>query len=312
MVLVIKSGGEAAFADWQAAFAECAPHIDVRAWDDPTVPLDEVAYALVWEPTPGRLAAFPRLRAILSAAAGVDHILADPLLPAHLPIVRMVTPETGARMAEFLVFAALGLNRDLPSLIAAQREASWQDQLTGRLAADTTVGIMGLGQLGSHAATRLAAAGFQVAGWARSEKSIAGVSCHAGAAGLAEFLGRTDILINLLPQTDATRGIIDAAALARLRPGASVINVGRGSHLDHAALLAALDSGHLRAALLDVFAVEPLPADDPLWRHPKVIVTPHIASTVSRRTRAQQAARSIAADLAGAPLAHLYDRAAGY
>lgn len=312
MVLVVKSGGAAAFPEWQALFAEFMPELEVRAWDDPSVAREAVEYALVWEPTPGQLARYPNLRLILSSAAGVDHILADPELPSHLPIVRMVTPDTVERMADFVTAACYALIRDFPRIVALQRERRWNESLCGRLASETQVAVMGLGQLGAAAARRLALNGFAVRGWARSEKAIDGVRCFAGDAQRDTFLAECDVLVNLLPDTPETRGIIDAALLGRLPRGAAVINVGRGSHLDARALLEALDAQHVSAAVLDVFATEPLPKDDPLWQHPGIWVTPHIASAVPRRPRARQVADCIAAQRRGEAIPHLYDRQRGY
>ena len=312
MVLLIKTGGPAVFPEWKAAFEEFAPSLEVRAWDDRLVSPEDVQYVLVWEPDAGRIATFPNLRLILSASAGVDHILADPELPTSLRIVRMVMHETAERMADFVIFASLGLIRHLPELSAARCDRSWQQSLTGRLASDTTVGIMGLGQLGAYTAIRLSAVGFNVAGWSRRAKSIAGVECLAGDGEFSAFLSKCDILVNLLPDTVETRGILNASSLSKLPAGAGIVNVGRGRHLDVDALRQALDSGALSGAVLDVFEVEPLPKDDPLWLHPKIFVSPHIASTVSRRARARQAAAVIAADLAGKAVENLFDRNRGY
>jgi glyoxylate/hydroxypyruvate reductase A len=311
-VLVVKSGGDSAVPEWRDAFAEYAPDIDVRGWNDDSVAPESVRYALVWEPEPGRLKRYTGLRLILSAAAGVDHILADPQLPSDIPIVRMVTSETAERMADYVTMAALGLVRQLPDLIEAQRLGTWRSELTGRLARETTVGIMGLGTLGLCAANKLAAVGFMVSGWTRSRKSSEQIRCFAGQDELSAFLSASDILVNLLPETAQTRGILDAQRLAELPRGAAVVNVGRGSHLDCDALLAALDERRLSGAVLDVFANEPLPASHPVWSHPKVIVTPHVASFVSKRARARQAANAITADLQGQSIPHLFDRALGY
>ncbi|MDB5828164.1 MAG: glyoxylate/hydroxypyruvate reductase [Variovorax sp.] len=308
-MLIVNVG---VLSDWQTAFADCLPGLRVCGWDDPGVDPGAVRYALVWAPTPGRLARFPNLELILSSASGVDHILKDPAWPAHVPIVRMVTPETGERMADYVTLAALALIRDLPQLIAGQRAACWQGHLTGRLASETRVGILGLGQLGIRVADRLAGVGFKVAGWSRSPKPGAAVESFAGPDALPALLARSDILVNLLPRTMQTRGILDAGALAALPQGAGLINVGRSDHLDAAALTAALDSGHLGGAVLDVFDAEPLPAGHPLWAHPKVLVTPHIASTPSQQARARQAAQNILAHREGRALAHLYDAVRGY
>lgn len=311
-VLLIKSGGAAALPEWRAEFARWVPWLAVHEWNDPAVAPETVDYVLVWEPEPGRLAQFPNLRLILSTASGVDHILADPGLPPDVPVIRMVTDETRQRMTDFVALAALALIRQLPAIVAAQHDSRWDDSLTGRLATETRVGILGLGELGGAVARTLSALGFRVGGWSRSPKSLAGVESHHGEDGLDALLAQSDLLVNLLPGTSATRRILDARRLARLPRGAGLINVGRGTHLDPDALLAALDSGHLSAAVLDVFDVEPLPASSRFWQHPKVIVTPHVASNVSRRARARQAAETIENDLRGAAQIHRYDALAGY
>ncbi len=310
--LLIKSGGAAALTEWQHHFAQLMPGLRVYGWDDPFVDARNVKYALVYQPDHGRLAHYPRLRLILSAAAGVDHILADPALPTDIPIVRMVTHETRERMSDFVTLAALGIVRDLPALVAAQRDGAWAAELTGRLARDTRVSVLGLGELGSAVATRLQANGFRVNGWARTPKLLTGVNVFAGEGQLDALLAQTDILVNLLPDTLATRGILGRKLFAKLPTGASLIQVGRGVHLDRQALLDALDSGRLRSAVVDVFDIEPLPATDALRRHPKVLVTPHIASTVSCAARARQVADVLGAHLRGAPLPFVYDAARGY
>lgn len=310
--LLIKSGGAAALPEWQHHFARLMPGLRVCGWDDPFVDARNVRYALVWQPDPGRLARYPRLRLILSAAAGVDHILADPKLPPNVPIVRMVTEETRERMSDFVTLSALAIVRDMPALVAAQRDDQWASELTGRLARDTRVSVLGLGELGRAVAARLRANGFRVNGWTRTAKPAENVPVFSGEGQLDALLAQTDILVNLLPDTPATRGILGRRLFARLPAGASLIQVGRGAHLDRHALLDALDSGHLRWAVVDVFDIEPLPPDDALRRHPKVLVTPHIASTVSYAARARQVADVLGAHLRGAPLPFVYDAARGY
>ncbi|MET1116779.1 MAG: glyoxylate/hydroxypyruvate reductase A [Comamonas sp.] len=311
-VLVVKSGGQQAVADWQKLFAEFSPALEVRGWDDPEVDPASVEYALVWQPQAGRLARYPRLRAVLSSSAGVDHILCDPLLPEALPIVRMVPEETQQRMAEFIGMSCLLLQKGFPQMLAQQRNRHWREIVATRLASEVRVGIMGLGALGAQAARYVRTLGFQVCGWSQTRKSISGVCSYAGAQELADFLAGTDILVCLLPDTQATRGIVDAALLAHLPRGASLINVGRGAHVVEPDLLAALDSGQLASAVLDVFEQEPLDAASAFWAHPQVIVTPHSAATPSRREKARQAAQAIAAMTRGEPPSHLLDRTRGY
>jgi glyoxylate/hydroxypyruvate reductase A len=312
MILLVKSGGEAAMPEWRAAFAACAPGLDVRWWNDPTVPAEEVAYAFVWEPEPGRLASYPNLRLICSTGAGVDHILADPHLPRHLGIVRMGGEETVQRMREYVAFAALALLRDARRMALNQAARRWEDFNAAHSACDVRAGVLGLGQLGAAAAATLRDLGFRTAGWARSQRALPGIECFAGDAALPAFLARTDLLVCLLPGTPQTSGILDARRLAMLPAGAGVVNVGRGTHLVADDLLAALDSGHLSGAVLDVFETEPLPPEHSFWTHPKVIVTPHNASMSSRPARARYVAAAIAAFERGETPSNLYDPVRGY
>lgn len=311
-VLLVKSGGIEAVAEWQENFGEFAPEVEVRWWDDAGIDAHAVDYVLVWQPEAGRIAGYPRLKAVISSAAGVDHILADPALPATVPVIRMVTDDTVQRMAEFTAMSSLMLLKDMPRIIAQQSQRVWKEFATARTAVETCVGIMGLGALGLACARMHAKLGFTTAGWARSPRTVEGIASYAGADEFSAFLARTNILICLLPDTEDTREIINADLLRQLPAGAAIINVGRGTHVQTDDLLAAINSGHIASALLDVFAIEPLPADSPLWNHPRIIVTPHGAATPSRRERARQAAEVIRAMENGATPPHVYDRARGY
>lgn len=311
-VLLSNVGGEKSVAEYRRLFATMAPDLDVRWWQDAEVKPDDVRYVFVWEPQPGWLARLPRLDLILSCAAGVDHITRDPACPRDVPIVRMGGEEAAQRMGEYISWAVLMLQRGLKPILDAQARREWQGVPHARTAPQTRVGIMGLGQLGSEAARMLSALRFDVSGWSRSRKAIEGVTCHAGDDERDDFLSKTDILVCLLPNTPATQGIINAQNLARLPQGAAVVNAGRASHVVEPDLLAALESGHLSGAVLDVFDPEPLPQDSPLWAHPKITVTPHLASTVSRTARAQYVADSIAAFERGDALANVFDPAKGY
>lgn len=297
---------------WRDFFGRALPDLHVALWDDHTVEPESVHYALVWKPEPGRLARFPNLRVIISEGAGVDHITGDPLIPLHIPVTRMVTHETSARMADYVTMAAYMLLRQIPQIIEAQRQRQWANHLTGRLASDTRVGILGLGNLGAVVAQRLLANGFTVNGWSRRDKHVSGVNGFSGAQQLNAFLRSSDILVNLLPDTRETRGLINHEVLSQLPRGAGVINAGRGPQLDSDALLRALDSGQVQAAVLDVFEQEPLPKEHPLWQHPRVIITSHVASLISSQAKAQHAIAVINADRAGLPLPLLYNREQGY
>lgn len=298
--------------EWQDHFREAAPCLDVRCWNDPGVNAPDVRYALVWAPEPGRLAQLPNLRLILSSGAGVDHITADPGWPRHVGIVRMGGAETVQLMGEYVCLGALSLLRGMKRIVDAQAARRWDNFETPRPATATRAGVMGLGNLGARAAEMLRDLGFVTAGWSRGRKSIAGIKCFAGATELDAFLARTDILVCLLPDTPDTSGVLCAPTLAKLPRGAAVVNAGRGGHVVLPDLLDALDAGHLSGAFLDVFDQEPLPPEHPVWTHPKVIVTPHVASLPSRRARARYVADAIAAFERGEAPPNLYDPARGY
>jgi glyoxylate/hydroxypyruvate reductase A len=311
-VLLMKSGGSAAVPDWQAQFARLCPGLTVRDWHDATVDPDSVAYVFVWEPDPGRLATYRNLRVIFSSAAGVDHLTRDPALPRHVPIVRMGAGEAGQTMGEYVCLAALALLRDYRRLIDAQAQRRWDPFESPRTAAQTRVGILGLGNLGRRAATMLQGLGFPVAGWARSPRSEPGVPIAVGMDGLAGFLAETDILVGLLPDTPETSGLINAERIALLPPGAAIVNAGRGSLIVIDDLIAALDAGHLSGAILDVFDAEPLPQEHPVWRHPRIGVTSHVAGYASRPARAAYVAEALAAHAEGREMPNLYRPERGY
>lgn len=258
---------------------------------------------------PDDFAPFSRLRAVLNLWAGVEKILDNPTL--QVPLVRMVDPDgLTAGMVEWVTGHVLrhhlGLDRHL-----AAAPGDWSHR-PPPLAADRPVAILGLGELGQACATALARLGFPVTGWSRSPKTLPGVTCRAGAAALDAVLAGADILVLLLPRTPATETLLDASALARLPASAVVLNPGRGELIDDAALLAALDSGHLAHATLDVFRREPLPADHPFWRHPGVTVTPHIASCTRPASASVRLVEAILALERGRTPAGLVDRTRGY
>jgi glyoxylate/hydroxypyruvate reductase len=294
---------------WRAELQARIPDLDVRIWPQVGDPAD-IDLALVWRPPPGELGRYPNLRAILSLAAGIDGLIADPDLP-DVPIARMVDPSLTRTMTEYVLLAVLRHHREFDRFERAQQAREWAYAFPPQ-AADRRVGLMGLGELGSAAARALVAHGFQVLGWSRSSKVLDGVVSYPGRSELHAFLHRTDILVCLLPLTSDTVGILDAATFAELPHGACVINVARGQHLVESDLVEALDSGHLGGATLDVFREEPLPRGNPLWDHPKVLVTPHVASYSVPATAADGVAANIRRALAGEPLLHQVDRARGY
>ena len=295
---------------WRSVFAELAPEIefvDARAPHDP----DAIDFALVWQYPPGALKPYRNLRLVSSLGAGIDHLLRDPEFPAHIPFVRLVDSTLTEGMVEYALWATLRYHRQMVEYAGFQAASDWHP-----LPAPTTrqrrVGVAGVGKIGGAVASALRKLGFDVAGWSRSAKTGSDFSVYAGAAAWPEFLARTQILICVLPLTQTTTGILDATCFAALPRGAFVVNIARGLHLVEADLLAALDSGHLAHATLDVTAPEPLPATSRLWRHPRVTLTPHIASLTDPRTAAPQVVDNIRRLCAGKPLANMVDRANGY
>lgn len=306
---VLFLGNEANDDAWKREIRAAAPGIDLRepdAVDDPA----KVRYAIVGRTRPGELRGYPNLAAILSMWAGVEHLLDDCTIPRDIPIVRMVEPSLTHGMVEYVCCHALNI------LLRTDRytAAGWRhpQKTDPRFAADLTVGIMGMGVLGSACAEALARLGFNVIGWSRTEKSRDGIASHAGRRGLERFLGSSDILVLLLPNTPQTRGILDAAALRLLPPGSSIINAGRGELVDDDALLAALESGSLERAVLDVFRIEPLPDDHPFRRHPGIVVTPHVASVTNPKTAAPVLAANLGRLEDGETVWPLVDRDRGY
>lgn len=277
---------------------------------------DAVRYAVCWRPGPGALAKLPNLQAIFSLGAGVDHLFEDPQLPP-VPIVRVVDPDLTARMSEWVVLHALLHLRAFRRYERQQRERVWDEDADPPAAGEVRVGIMGFGELGRDAARKLKALGFDVAGWSASAKSESGIACFHGPDGLEAMLARTDILVSLLPLTEATRGILDARLFAKLARGGRLggpvlLNAGRGGLQVEADILAALDAGVLKAASLDVFEIEPLPRDSRLWNHPAVFVSPHNAAISAPSAVARAIAGQIAAFERGEPLRNVVDRARGY
>jgi glyoxylate/hydroxypyruvate reductase len=301
---------EKAQARWRPHLATAFPDRDIRFW--PTVgDARAINFALVWQPAPGLLASLPNLKLIASLAAGVDHILRDPALPRGVPIMRLVDPYMTQAMTEYVVLQVLRLHRQDFDYRAQQASVEWRER-EQKNAAERTVGILGFGQLGQDAGRKLQAIGFDVAGWSRSAKDVPGFVTYAGERGLDALLARSEIIVSLLPSTPETEGILDAGLFAHLPRGAGLVNAGRGRHLVEADLLAAIESGQLSAAVLDVFREEPLPPSHPFWRHPRIIVTPHVAAETHPSTAVQIIAKAVDDLEAGRPLANIVDLERGY
>jgi len=302
-------------AAWRARLAALLPERRIVSLREPFARKD-IRYALSWDHPPGALAGLPSLEVIFSLTAGVDHLFADPALPEK-PIVRVVDPDLSERMSEWVIMHALIHLRQLRRYERQQRERVWAEDFDQPKAAEVRVGVMGLGALGLDAARKLGLLGFPVAGWSSTPKSVPGVACFHGAGGLGALLAQTDILVVLLPLTEATRGIINASLIAGLKQGGRLggpilINAGRGGLQVEADVVAALEMGRLKGASLDVFETEPLPKASPLWAHPNVYVSPHNAATCAPDAIAAGVARQIEAYERGEPLMNVVDRKRGY
>lgn len=298
------------FAPWHEALRVHMPELDLRCWPDIGDPAS-VEVALVWKPPKGALAQLTGLKLVHALGAGIDAVVADPELPPGVKVVRLVDPWMTAAMGEYVEFQVLRLHRQDFAYRAQQQARKWRE-LDQPNAAQRRVGILGLGVLGSEAALRLEVLGFDVAGWSRRGLRFKGIACFSGADGLAQLAARSEILICMLPLTKETENILDARLFALLPKGAAVINCARGGHLVEADLLAALDSGHLSAAVLDVFRQEPLPQDHPFWQHPRIVVTPHAAAATNPTTAAPIVAAALKLFAAGQSIANLVERNQGY
>jgi glyoxylate/hydroxypyruvate reductase A len=310
MALLLKTDIDREDDAWQRALRALEPDMTVHDWPyhgDPA----EIEFALVWAPPRGALRKFPNLKAIFSIGAGIDHLASDPELPDGVPVVRMVEPGLTTGMTEFVILSVLTHHRFMLDYAAQQRDKVWRE-IPQIAAGNRTVGIMGLGVLGGDAGDKLAGLGFDVAGWSRSPKKRPGITTFHGTAGLAPFLARSEILICLLPLTPETKDILNARTFAALPRGAALISIGRGNQVVEADLLAALDSGQIGGATLDVFRTEPLPPESPFWAHPRVILTPHVASMTIPDTAAEAVTANIRRLRAGKPLKDVVDLRRGY
>jgi glyoxylate/hydroxypyruvate reductase A len=316
---------EAELATWATALRRALPgHRLCLARGE--VADKSIVAAIVANPPPGALRGLPGLRLIQSLWAGVDRLLADATLPPDLPIARMVDPAMNAAMAETALWATLALHRGFFGYARQQQAAVWCPRPQLR-ADEVPVTVLGFGQMGRAVVQRLAQQGYAVTAWRRGRAAAPGsvespaggfTFCGAdltllqGAPTLQQALAGARIVINLLPLTADTRGLLDARRLAWLPRGAALVNLARGAHVIDADLLAALAAGQIGHAVLDVFATEPLPPEHPYWRHPRVTVLPHAAAQTDARSAAAAVARNIEALAAGRPLQHLVARDAGY
>jgi glyoxylate/hydroxypyruvate reductase A len=306
ILVLLRSNLEEWTRTLQAALPEYRIITDVAQAEGAVIP-----YAVVGKPAPGVLARIPGLAVLFSVNAGIEGLLESGEVPAGLPIVRMVDEGLAEGMLEWVLATTLAWHRNLFAYRAAQLAGEWRP-LAEALARDRRITVLGAGHLGGRVAAALARIGFQTRTWSRTPKTIAGVHSHHGAVGLDPAVAGADLLINLLPLTPATENLLDRRLLSSLAPQAVLINGGRGRHVVDSDVLALLDSGHLRAAVLDVFREEPLPESHAFWTHPGVYLTPHVAALTQATTAVAAIADNLRGFEAGAPLRHVVDLARGY
>ena len=307
MVKVTCFLADGSAAAWAADLAGALPEASVSVWQEGDAPSD---YAIVWKPTQAFIDSQTRLRAVFNAGAGVD-ALARVRLPPNVPLVRLEDAGMSEQMCDYVLHAVLHHYRELDVYAAQAAKSSWSPR-PPRRKADWPVGILGYGVLGQAVAGALSAAGFDVVAWARTARPDAPIRVYAGVEQRREFFRASRIVVCLLPLTADTRHVLNAAAFADMRRGGYVINVARGAHVDAAALVEALDAGLLEGATLDVVEDEPLPAAHPLWKHPKVRVTPHVSATTLRRPSIEQIAAKLRSLERGEPVTGVVDADRGY
>lgn len=299
---------------WRQALAERLPEAEIVTADDPADKRRNADYLAVWQPPEALLAEQAQARGIINLGAGVDALLNNPALPENVPIVKLRDAGMAELIADYARYGILHFQRDFDRYRRQQAQREWRAHAVVDKH-DWPVGVLGLGAIGAKVAAMLAADGFPVHGWSRTPKSLDGIRCHHGDTGLAALLRQVRSLVLLLPSTASTRHIMDAEALAALPEGASLINPGRGSLIDEAALLDALgegaQEGRLRGAILDAFPEEPLPATSPLWTHPRIWITPHMAGPTPLGEAVDQVVAAIRAFEAGDMIEYV-DRDAGY
>lgn len=297
-------------APWLTALQTALPDARLRAWETgDTEPAD---YAIVWKPPADLLQGRTALKAVFNLGAGVDAILAlGEALPAGVPIVRLDDAGMGVQMAEYVTYAVLRYFRRFDQFEVQQRDQQWR--FAKPYAKDQfSVGILGLGTLGRRIAAGLAPFGFALHGWSRTDKTLDGVTCHAGSDGLATFLAASRVVVCILPLTAHTRGLLNRTTLSQMPRGSFLINVARGEHLVEADLLALVQEGQIAGATLDVVQQEPLPPDHPFWQEPRITITPHIAAVTLRADSVRQIAAKISRLEQGATVDGVVDRTRGY
>ena len=296
---------------WSNGLQKAMPEMDIKVYpDDGDVNEDE--FAVVWKHPRGILKKYPNLKAILSLGAGVDHIISDPDLPEGLPIIRLVDKKLTHEMCLHALHWVLHFHSDQYLYRSQQLKRQWIQQSSIQTE-DRTIGIMGLGNIGRSIGELLVTQSFNVIGWGANQKSsLTDIKYYYGQDQLSDFLGRTNILINVLPLTSDTTNIITKKELSLLPKDSFIINIGRGGIINEDDLLTLLSEGHIKAAALDVFAQEPLPENNSLWDHPSVYITPHIAGQSNPNSAGQTISENIYRIQKGELPYPIYSRTNGY
>jgi len=308
-ILLYRADGNT--APWIKDFAEFMPEAEVVVWRE-GADLPACDYAVLWTPPQAMLADLARVKAIFLTGAGADAIMKySHAIPPHIPIVRLNDAGMGIQMAEYVTHAVLRYFRRLDEYEVQARSGAWL-QLEARDKADFSVGVMGVGALGSHVIEALKPFGFPLRAWSRSPKSLAGVESFHGDAGLDGFLGSSRVVVCMLPLTEETTHILSRANMMKMPQGAYIINVGRGAHISEPDLLSLIKSGQIAGATLDVFRNEPLPAQHPFWLEPRITITPHISALTLRRESVEQMVGKMRQHDRGEEVADVINRTKGY
>ncbi|MDT0677095.1 2-hydroxyacid dehydrogenase [Autumnicola musiva] len=295
---------------WIEALKNQHPGLDIYVYPEDHNK-EEVEFALAWNHPRGLFKNYPNLKVVASMGAGVDHITSDKELPEHVKITKVVDDQLTTDMSDFVLSLVMDHTRRLSIYKDQKKEKSW-NRTPYKRPRNVTVGIMGVGVLGSAVGEKLSANGFNVLGWAKSEKDKQDMNTYCGQEGLEEFLSKSNVLVCLLPLTSKTENILNADVFEKLPKGAYVINVARGEHLVEQDLLEMIGSGHLSGAALDVFREEPLPENHPFWENSEILITPHIASVTSAESVMPQIIENYERMKEGEPLKNVVERDKGY
>lgn len=295
---------------WTSLIQQHLPEADIQVWH-PDLPSGGADYAIVWHPPAALFDKEPQLKAVFNLGAGVDALVQVPNLPRDIPVVRLEDAGMSVQMAEYVAYHVIGISRDMDAYREQQAAGQWKLRRPIERS-EWPVGVLGLGHIGQRVARTLAVLDYPVSGWARSAHTLEGVSSFAGTAELDRFLGETRVLVNTLPLTDSTRDLIDYSLLAKLRPDAVVINVGRGEHVVDKDLCRAIEEGRVSRAVLDVFREEPLPTTHPFWQMPQVTITPHVSARTLREATIAQIGDKILALEKGQSISGIVDIQRGY